>query len=146
MLTGGPLLYAPHPCRQCAGPRSFFREIRVAEYEFPVVGVSFENEDGTHRQTILGILYDQWWSEDKEDEIQVTLRPEPENPYDENAVGVWVETPDRYAVKAGHLSREVAVEVLEWTQEELVESVWVSEMGATKGGGVWLKVGVETSE
>lgn len=68
-----------------------------------VAGVTFDNDNGTNRQDIIGIYA-------KEGDT-VALVPEPDNPYDANAVGVWLERKGMFKNKRfqiGYLSRTFA--------------------------------------
>lgn len=58
--------------------------------EVKLVGVTFTNPDKTSRQKILGTVYDFYWTEAQEEDIVITLRREPNNKYDSNAVAVHV--------------------------------------------------------
>lgn len=57
----------------------------------PVVGVTFENEDGEARQAILDHLYMAFWTEGDvaRARLRVEVRHEPENPVDPNAIAVF---------------------------------------------------------
>lgn len=52
----------------------------IRNVKLKVVGVTFDNEDGTNRQWVIGRL-------DKSSNI--ILRREPHNKYDVNAIAVW---------------------------------------------------------
>ena len=66
-----------------------------------VAGVCFENDDGTHRQDILKKC---------EKGMRVNLIPEPDNPYDENAVKVVLENTSE---QLGYLNRYQAPDIIE---------------------------------
>lgn len=83
--------------------------------EMKVVGVSFQDPDvenfkmdlvGERRDGVVS-TYD----------VDYHLKPEPDNPYDKNAVGVWIENQDNELEQVGYLSKEF---VEEHTIEELV--------------------------
>ena len=65
-----------------------------------VAGVCFKNEDGSDRQTIL---------ERCEEGMIVNLIPEPDNPYDENAVKVVL---DSSGEQLGYINRHQAPDIL----------------------------------
>lgn len=67
------------------------------DYETDVVGES-------HYQDALSEICGGKTEAGHERECQATLKPEPENPHDANAVGVWIE-----GRKVGHLARSMAV-------------------------------------
>lgn len=74
--------------------------------DLKIVGVTHENDRGPNRQGLLSLLYDDWWTEGREDEVGLELRREPDNPYDPGAVAVWVTHPE--SGKLGYISSKEA--------------------------------------
>lgn len=70
-----------------------------------IVGVKFNNPDGSSRQKLLAELYDNWWTERKEARVKLRLRHEPENEHDPNAVSVWCVAPQAARGQLGYLPR-----------------------------------------
>lgn len=75
---------------------------RVRKIKTKVVGVSFNNDDGSSRQVII--------SRHASEGGGLLLIPDPNNRYDPNAVGVWLDSPFK---QIGHLSREIAEQLCE---------------------------------
>jgi len=109
-----------------------------------VVGVKFDNPDGSSRQDILKDIYDDYWTEMRENEIVVTLLREPENSYDENAVAVFIETPSEGNKQVGYLSASDVAVISEFMDDGIVPSVSIDDMGAATGDIVWLRIIVDT--
>ncbi len=65
-------------------------------YETKVVGVSLNNTDGTSRQDII--------KREVEEDDKLTIKPEPGNPYDPNAVQVL----SKLGNQIGYLNKELA--------------------------------------
>ncbi|MEM9325915.1 MAG: HIRAN domain-containing protein [Bacteroidota bacterium] len=93
-----------------------------------VVGVSQENSDGTSRQEII--------RSSVQENDPLVLAPEPDNPYDPNAVKVL----NGQGQQIGYLPREVAGRVnfaLDNAAEVVVKASWVS---GAKMTGVGLRI------
>lgn len=71
------------------------------EFFTKVAGVTYQNADGSLRQDIIKELHKVWRSEVA---VKFTLRREPYNPYDQNAVAVL----DSQGRQVGYLSRQIA--------------------------------------
>ena len=111
-----------------------------------VVGVSFPNEDGSSRREILEALYDDFWTEGREGEIEVSLRREPDNPHDPNAVAVHAKAPG-VSGQVGYVPRQGAEEIGALLQDEaLVVSARVESMGVARNGLVGISVEVQANE
>ena len=82
-----------------------------ARIKVRLAGVTFKNEDGTRRQDLLGIIYDDYWTEDREDEIVVELRREPDNAYDPNAIAVHATEPEPARGQLGYVEAEEAARI-----------------------------------
>ncbi len=80
------------------------------ELTFKLAGVKFANEDGTKRQVLLCKLYDDYFTESRESEIMIAMRPEPDNPADPNAVAVYVARPKEARGRIGFVPRDQAEE------------------------------------
>jgi hypothetical protein len=68
--------------------------MKIQNVKLKVVGVTFQNEDGTNRQTIIGQM---------KDNAPVTLIREPSNRFDKNAVAVYF-----VDQQIGYIGREYA--------------------------------------
>jgi len=101
----------------------------VFNTEVKLAGVRFKNKGGKKRQDLLGLLYDEYWTEDLEDEIKLELRSEPENPVDPNAVAVWCTAPKDAVGKLGFIPGEQAEFVGDNMKKNRVRSVRFSDMG-----------------
>ncbi|XOV90837.1 MAG: HIRAN domain-containing protein [Bacteroidota bacterium] len=95
-----------------------------------VVGVSHTNEDGTPRQTII--------TREVEENDLLTLEPEPNNPYDPNAVKVL----SKNGNQIGYLKKEVAEQIYGALHNDItihVKASWVSER-EIKGVGLRIEL------
>jgi len=108
--------------------------------EIKIAGITHKNEDGQHRQDLLGTLYDDFWTEDEEEEIQLELRREPENEYDPNAVGVWCIAPKDAEGRLGFVPADQAEFVGEAIKANRLKRSVMSRMEVARGGGVWGRV------
>ncbi len=93
-----------------------------------VVGVSKANADGSQRQDIIkeGVF---------EDDL-LELRPEPDNPYDANAVAVFTKDSNQI----GYLSREVAERLHNVLNGNLTVAAKVTWVSGEKTIGVGLRI------
>ncbi|MBT9471703.1 MAG: HIRAN domain-containing protein [Pseudomonadota bacterium] len=87
---------SPSPALSAAEPPHLVHLSEDGDHETDVVGES-------HYQDALIAICGGRTREGHELECQATLRLEPENPSDSNAVGVWIE-----GRKVGHLTRQLA--------------------------------------
>ena len=89
-----------HFCLECAEnpPRKELMKKQI--YDCKVVGISYENADGTPRRAILRELA-------KRGEISLYLEREPSNRYDENAIKVLSKVAEE-GYQIGHVPRDVA--------------------------------------
>lgn len=108
-----------------------------------LAGVTFPNRDGSSRQEALGEIFDDYWTEDLEDEVKLELRPEPDNPYDPNAVAVFVVEPEQLAGQVGYVPAESAASIGTAIKEGRLRKVSLGEMGCSRGNRVWAKVEIE---
>lgn len=115
-------------------------EDAVFELKVRISGVSFKNSRKVSRQDLLGTLYDDFWTEGLEDEIEVELRPEPDNPHDPDAVAVWVTAPEEAAGQVGYVPADQAAFVGEVLEDGRLTSVEVCELGTGSGARVWGKL------
>jgi hypothetical protein len=76
---------------------------RLSIIKTKVAGVSFDNDDGTSRQSII-LKY-------ATDGRELVLVPDPNNEYDPDAVGVFLESPRK---QLGYLNRVRAQEFMEY--------------------------------
>lgn len=108
-----------------------------------LAGVTFPNPDGTHRQKILGELYDSWWTEGREAEIVLELRPEEDNPHDANAVAVYASVPGWDAPQQiGYVEAKDAPLVRRALARDLVGRVYFRHMNTGSRGAVAAKFGI----
>lgn len=106
-----------------------------------VVGVTFSNEDGKRRQDLLGHIYDEYWTEGREDEIKIELRHEPDNAYDSNAVGVYCIEPEQSKGRLGFVPADQAEFVKEALADKRVHKLGIDQMGcAGRGAKIYLKL------
>jgi len=127
----------------CSCPAPPIGEI-VIERVCKVVGTTFKNQDGTSRQEPLCRIYDDFWTEDREDEIEVELRREPDNPHDQNAVAVWIKKPKQAKGQVGFVPAVRAEYVSELIRSRRLVSARIEDMGCTSGGArVWLKIAIK---
>jgi hypothetical protein len=104
---------------------------RIRHFFTNVVGVTFKNDDGSDRQTLIRqcMVLD-----------PLELKHEPDNPFDPNAVAVLGE-----GQQLGHLKRELAPEIVYyvrngWRVSALVASVQRRGSGARRKAGVNIAV------
>jgi hypothetical protein len=107
-----------------------------------LVGVTFSNEDGTSRQKILERIYDDLWTEGREDEIVLELRAEVGNPHDENAVAVHVVAPAGFEGQIGYVPKDDAPLVRRALGRGIVGRVRFREMMTGRGGRVAASLGI----
>lgn len=108
-----------------------------------LAGVSFPNPDGTPRKKILGHIYDRFFTEGRGDQVELELRPEPENLADPNAVAVYAAVPDLIGWhQVGYVESEVAPKVLRALELDLVGRVRFADMNAGSRGGISAKIGL----
>ena len=92
---------------------------KVVVPEMKVVGVSFRDPDiGNFKMDLVGERRDGVVSSY---EVDYHLKPEPDNPYDEHAVGVWVETKENKLEQIGYLSKDFVAEYL--VEEQVVQGL-----------------------
>lgn len=108
-----------------------------------VAGVTFKNEDGTPRQDLLGVLYDDYWTEGREDEIAVELCREPDNEVDPNAVGVHVVAPEVAAGRVGFVPADQAEYLSQALAARRVRRVELEHMGTGAGARVYARLTVK---
>ncbi len=102
------------------------------EFFTKVTGVTQRNADGSLRQDIIEDLEDEWRARGA---LKLSLRREPDNPYDRNAVAVL----DQEGRQIGYLSRQVASTVApRLDRGEVVHA----ELRAVTGGGLTHNYGV----
>ena len=73
----------------------------MPEFFTKIVGVTFKNNDGSDRQTIIEALEDQLL---ENEHVSLILKRDPQNPYDHNAIIVQ----DGQHRQIGFLSRDVS--------------------------------------
>lgn len=120
----------------------------VRELESNIAGVSFDNDDGTSRQEILGKLYDDWWTEDLEDDLAIELEHEPSNEYDPNAIAVYfnAEGDEKASGKVGYLPADVVSELSGKERNSILyseHSISLAWMGVMRGGRVSAKIKIK---
>lgn len=108
-----------------------------------LAGVKFPNKDGSSRQEVLGTLFDDYWTEDREDEIKLELRPDPENEYDPNAVAVFLLEPDDLKNYIGYVPADVAATIGTAISEGRVRAAVIGDMGCMRGNHIWAKIEIE---
>lgn len=101
-----------------------------------VAGVSFVNEDKTRRQELLAILYDDWFTEGKQDSVKLRLRPEPDNEVDPNAVGVWVVEPKSARGRIGFVPSEQAASIKAAVHQRRVAAIVLEDMKLGRSGTI----------
>lgn len=112
-----------------------------------LTGVTFKNQDGSSRQKVLGRIFDDLWDEDREDEIQIELRREPDNPYDSTAVGVWAVKPEGSAGKIGFVPGKDSARFDRALREGRVTGVEFEDMGASgRNAKIWANIAITLSE
>jgi hypothetical protein len=108
-----------------------------------VVGVTFDNPDGASRQAIIKRFCDAG--------MELEIRPEPDNPHDENALGVWVRTGGHFGsrgLQIGYIRSELADELGESLEKGCEISARILEVtggGRGKNFGVNIELRVETA-
>lgn len=107
---------------------------------FKVVGVNFENEDGTKRQALLGELYDNHYGTVRQHAMRFRLEPEDDNPEDRQAVGVYCDAPAEAAGRLGFVPRELAPKVREALRRDLIGSIELHQMTLGSNGVVGLQL------
>jgi len=118
----------------------------VLKTEVKLVGVTFKNPNKTSRQKILGTIYDDYWTEAREEDISVTLKREPNNNYDSNAVAVHVEarsdeTKGWAEGQVGYVPAAQAAFIGQALEDKRVARVEFSDMGCSgRGAKIWAKV------
>jgi hypothetical protein len=107
------------------------------------VGVTFDNPDGTSRQAIIKRFCDAG--------MDLEIRPEPDNPHDENALGVWVRKGGHFgsrALQIGYVRSELADELRKTLEQGCEVSARILEVtggGRGKNFGVNIELRVETA-
>jgi hypothetical protein len=101
----------------------------MGEFHTKVVGVTHPNSDGSSRQATI--------SRCCRPGMPLIFKPEPSNPADPNAVGVWVEIRCmlffRRAVQIGYISRDLADEFSEAIAAGERIDGWISDVtGGTR--------------
>ena len=102
------------------------------EFFTKVAGVTRQNADGSLRQDIIEDLEEEWQAGEA---VKLTLRREPDNAYDRNAVAVL----DAEGRQVGYLSRPVASSVA--PRMDRGEAV-AAELQAVTGGSLTHNYGV----
>ena len=113
------------------------------ETKISVAGVTFKNSDGTHRQDVLGTLYDDYWTEDREDEVEIELRHDRKNRYDSNAVAIHVTAPKEAVGQIGFVPADQAEYVGQQLSLERIARVEVADMGCIRGNKIWAKLTIQ---
>lgn len=114
---------------------------KIVVPEMKVVGVSFRDLDpASYKKEKVGERNDGVVSTY---DIDYHLKPEPENPYDSNAVGVWIETTDGELEQLGYLSKEFvnAHEV----EEQVIQGLMVDHSNG-KFKNVSYQIAIDTAE
>ena len=93
-----------------------------------VVGVSHKNQDGTSRQKII--------TDDVNENDLLQLHPEPDNPFDKNAVRVETHS----GKQIGYLNREVAKQIHHAINNEVTIKVTTSWVGEKEIKGVGIRI------
>lgn len=109
----------------------------MVETTIKIAGVSFANRDGTKRQDILGVLYDDYWTEGLEAEIKIELRREPKNKHDRNAVAIHVIAPKEAAGQIGYIPADNSEYVSDSIREGLVRKAVIENLGVATGNKVF---------
>lgn len=107
-----------------------------------LAGVTFPNPDGTARQEILGTIFDDYWTEGLDQEIELELRAEPDNKYDSNAVAVFCVSPKDAKGQIGYVPAESAAMIQTAVSEGRVKSVKLEEIGCSRGNRIWARIAV----
>ncbi len=108
-----------------------------------VVGVTFDNPDGTSRQAII----ERFGAAG----MDLEIRPEPDNPHDENALGVWVRKGGHFGsrtLQIGYVRSELADELRESLEKGCEISARILEVtggGRGKNLGVNIELRVESA-
>jgi len=94
------------PCR----PYDHCKSMATGTFHSKVAGVTFKNTDGSSRQDYIRAYCKQG--------MDLILKREPDNPYDNNAVGVWIKSRALIVftseVQIGYLNAEVAEEIADY--------------------------------
>ena len=84
-----------------------------------VAGVTHRNSDGVSRQALISRFARRGTS--------ITLIREPNNPYQRNALGVWIDGPGR-TVQIGYIKSELLADVIELIDAGRLESIQIAEV------------------
>lgn len=108
-----------------------------------VAGVRFRNKDKTSRQDKLGIIYDDYWREDGEDEIRLALQRDEKNKHDRYAVAVVVTSPKKARGRVGYVPQDNSEFVSQALEEGRVARVDLIDMGsAGRKAEIWAKIAI----
>ena len=101
-----------------------------------LVGVTFQNNDGSSRQQFLSELADDF---DPKSKVLLKAKRDLENPYDDKAIAIY----DEQGRQLGYLSRKVNENVAPWIDggsELLVEVVtFTGGDGNHWGANIWIE-------
>lgn len=116
----------------------------------PVVGVTFENEDGESRQSILDHLYMAFWTEGEvgRARLRVEVQPDPENPVDPNAIVVLAGPEHAPLRRIGYLPGKMCPALLASQRAGRCsfKGAQIHEMGLTsKDATIYVKLGLPYS-
>ena len=110
----------------------------MAPVKTRIAGISFDNRDGTRRQDHARLV--------RKGDV-LTLRREPENPYDANAIAVcWVDR-DGVALQLGYVPRPLAMLLAPLVDEgaQLSAKVIRTGGGGLQQVGVRMQIDIDTS-
>jgi hypothetical protein len=108
----------------------------MRECVYRIVGVTFKNEDGTPRQDILKDIYDDYWLEDEDDQVSISLVREPNNQYDSNAIAVFASFEGTKG-RIGYIGRGENEELVELFKIGCIDgSGSIESMGLARGAKV----------
>lgn len=113
---------------------------------FNVAGVTMPARDGRDRQAFLRKAL-----KERVRDLVVMLKAEPDNPYDPNAVGVWMILPDSEYCQIGYVPKRDAEPISQDLKEGMVEEVEVFEVGEMErvdegDSVVWVQIEVKIKE
>ncbi len=99
----------------------------IRTFKTKVVGVTFDNDDGSSRQNAIGNL---------QVGQEVHLAWEPNNPYSDNAILVFGKIHMAMSSCVGHLKSDLGRDVLEWMNDDTYEGIYAEVadiLGGTRG-------------
>jgi hypothetical protein len=116
--------------------------VRAQTMRSKVVGVTFENADGSDRQSII--------RKHCRPGVPLEVRPEPNNPADENALSLWVQRGGLFAsgsVQIGYVRAELAEQLQELLEDGCTISGHILEVtgGGRKNYGANIELRVENA-